>query len=211
MKQTKADRLWILGGAVAALLVVALAWFFVVSPEFNKVSSLQSQTADAQAQNITMQAKVHSLQSEYTKLPDLQASLAKARAALPTGTDLSDFTREIAVDAASTGVAVTSVTLGSITTVGGTPGAQSKSVNPAGALFTVPVILTAKGAARNLLAFATGLHGPGKRAALVTSSQLTADPTTKGVQLSMQVSLFAAPQSPAEQAELQKLMAGTPN
>lgn len=213
MKQTKPDRLWILGGSVVALLVVTMAWFFVVSPEFSKVSSLRSQTADAQAQNITMQAKVRSLQTEYAKLPDLQASLTKARTALPTGADLSGFTREIAVDAAETRVGINSITVGSVTvaTTASAAAPATKVANPAGALFAIPVTVTAKGASANLLAFAAGLRGQGKRAALVTSTQLSSDPSTKGILLNIQVSVFAAPQSPAELAQLQKLMAGTPN
>lgn len=211
MKQTKADRLWIMGGTVVALLVVAMAWLLVVGPEFNRVSSLQSQTADAQAQNIITQSKVKSLQAEYAKLPDLQASLTKVRTALPTNANLSGFTRDITVDAAVTEVSVTSVTVGSVTTAGTTSAPVTKVVNPAGALFAVPVTITARGAPSQLLAFASGLLGPDKRAALVTSTQLSTDATSKGVQLIMQVSVFAAPQSPAQQAALQKLMASAPN
>src|SRR5437879_1673871 len=109
MTRSNADRLWIMGGAVAALLLVALAWFFAVSPELSSASSLKSQTADAQTQNITLQAKIRKLQDDNQKMATIQASLADARKALPVDAGLAAFTRQLVAAGVQNGVTVVSV------------------------------------------------------------------------------------------------------
>jgi hypothetical protein len=87
-------------------------------------------------------------------------------------------------------------------------------MNPAGHLYAIPVTVTVKGAPANELKFLASLQGVGKRAALISSSQFSADTTTaangKSVQLTVQLQIFAAPQSAADMAALQKQLGSAP-
>jgi hypothetical protein len=56
MSGMKGDRVWLAGGAVAGVLISALAWFMVVSPELSNASSLDEQTVASQTQNISLAA-----------------------------------------------------------------------------------------------------------------------------------------------------------
>jgi hypothetical protein len=139
---------------------------------------------------------------------EIQASLADARKALPTETDVPSFTRQVVSDGARAGVSVVSVTAATPVQFG-VAAAAAKQANPSGQLYAVPVTLTVKGSAANELKFITSLRSAGKRAALITSTQLGADASGKvgALQLTVQVQLFVAPQSPAQQAALDKLLA----
>ncbi|MDQ1733274.1 MAG: hypothetical protein QOK10_3433 [Pseudonocardiales bacterium] len=218
MTRSNADRLWIMGGAVAALLLVALAWFFAVSPELSSASSLKSQTADAQTQNITLQAKIRKLQDDNQKMATIQASLADARKALPVDAGLAAFTRQLVAAGVQNGVTVVSVSASTpilpTAKTGAAAPAAGKSTSAAGQLYAIPVTLTAKGAPANELKFLAALQGTGKRAALIVSTQLSADTTARAngnsIQMSVQLQVFVAPQSPADQAALDKLLSSTP-
>jgi hypothetical protein len=217
MHGSNADRVWMAGGGLAALVVAALAWFFAVSPELSNASSLKSQTLNAQTQNIMLQSKLHKLQADNQQIASLQSSLAAARVALPVDTGLSAFTREIVVSGTQNSVSVISVSaaapvLAGSKNVAATPGAATMS--PAGHLYAIPVTVTVKGAPANELKFLAALQGLGKRAVLVSSGQFSADTTAaangNSVQLSVQLQIFAAPQSAADMAALQKQLGSTP-
>jgi hypothetical protein len=69
-----------------------------------------------------------------------------------------------------------------------------------------------KGAAVNDLRFLAAVQGPGKRAALVSGTQLTGDTTKRGaaMQLTIQLQLFVQPQAPgAVDALLKRLSDGS--
>lgn len=227
MSGMKLDRVWLAGGAAAGVVISALAWFMVVSPELSNASSLDEQTLTAQTQNVTLQSKIHRLQADNSNMDALVASLRQARTALPVDTGLADFTRQLSGYAAEYGVAISGITAGEPTALTSTapaaaaaPAAGSTTTTPGagaaasavGQLYALPLTVVVKGSAANDLRFLAAVQGPARRAALVSGTQLTGDTTNHGaaMQLTIQLQLFVAPQAPgAVDALLQRLANNT--
>jgi len=211
MNLLKSDRFWQAGGVLAALLLAALAWFVAIGPELSHASSLDSQTADAQSQNLVLQAKLHRLQRDDANLGTLTDSLRQARAALPVDTAIAAYTKQLTGYAAGSHVAVTGVSASAPVSATSKPGqAATASLGvPDGKLFALPLTVIVKGTAADDLRFVHSVQSD-PRAALVTSVQLANDASGKSntTQLTVQLQLWVQPESPEQLAALQKQLAG---
>jgi hypothetical protein len=212
MSGMKGDRVWLVGGAAAGVVIAALGWFMVISPELSNASSLDEQTLASQTQNLSLQSKIHRLQADNSNMDALLASLRQARAELPPDTGLAAFTRQLSGYASQYGVVLSGITAadptaltptvasaaGPTTPAPATRPAAGSTASPAGQTYTLPLTVIVKGAAANDLRFLAAMQGPGKRAALVTGTQLTGDTTKRGgaMQLTIQLQLFTTPQAP---------------
>jgi hypothetical protein len=212
MSLVQSKRAWLGGGAVAAVLIAAVSWFMVISPERSSTASLGTETNDAQLQNTLTQAKVTKLRLEAANVGKLQARLASALQALPKASGLPAFTRQLSAQAAATHVAVTSISIGAITTANadGTamrPGAAPATTTPgttaaataAGSVFAIPVTVVSSGSFTHELAFLTAIQTLGPRRALVTSTQFApgtgalAASLDTATTLTAQLTVFSAP------------------
>jgi pyruvate/2-oxoglutarate dehydrogenase complex dihydrolipoamide acyltransferase (E2) component len=232
MSGMKGDRLWLAGGAVAGVVISALAWFMVVSPELSNASSLDEQTVASQTQNVSLQSKIHRLQADNSNMDALVASLHQARTALPVTTGLAEFTRQLSAYATEYGVVISGITAGdpaALTSATPAPaaaeaaaaapaaGSASKTppaagaakASPAGQLYALPLTVVVKGSAVNDLRFLAAVQGPGRRAALVSGTQLTGDTSKRGMQLTIQMQVFVAPQAPGAVDKLIQRLANT--
>jgi hypothetical protein len=211
-------RAWLGGGAIAAVLIAAVSWFMVISPERSSTASLGAQTSDAQLQNALTQAKVTKLRRQSENLGKLQAQLASALEALPKASGLPAFTRQVNAQAAVNRVAVTNISIGAITAANadGTavvPGATTPTATPsattptgitapataAGSVFAIPVTVVSTGSLTDELAFLKAIQTLGPRRTLVTSTQfapgseaLTAS-LDKATTVTAQLIVFSAP------------------
>lgn len=204
----QSQRTWIAGGVVATLLLAALSWFFVVRPEVAGTSSLKTQTADVQVQNIVLAQKVTSLRKQNDKLPQLITQLAAKTQELPSDGSLQDYTRQLISQAALSGVKLQSITAGAVSLAGPTAGATSAG-SPAGKLFQIPVSISALGSLTANRALLRAIQQAGPRRSLLTSVQFT--PTQAKVPnidtfstMTLQLMVFVAPQTPAAEAALEK-------
>jgi hypothetical protein len=218
MKILQDRRAWLCGGAVAAVLIAAVSWFMVISPERSSTASLGTQTADAQLQNALTQTKVAKLRLQADSIGKLQAQLASAFEALPKASGLPAFTRQLSAQGAATHVAVTSITIGAITAVGAdgiavvpgattatpVPGATTSpgTSTPASAaisVFAIPVTVVSSCSLMHELAFLKAIQTLGPRRTLVTSTQFgpSADalsaPLDKATTVTAQLTVFSAP------------------
>ena len=107
-------RLWLAGGALAAVLVLAVAWLMFIGPELSSSDSLRSQAATTRQQNAILSARVAGLRARSTHVHTYSAALARTLEALPPDSGLPAFTREVSTHAAATGVHVQSVVVGGI-------------------------------------------------------------------------------------------------
>ncbi len=235
MSGMRGDRLWMVGGGVAGVVISALAWFMVVSPELSNAASLDEQTVASQTQNISLQSKIHRLQADNSNMDALVASFQQARNALPVDSSLADFTRQLTGYASQHGVSLSGITAGepmaltdapvaaaaaagsaagSGHAAGSTPAAPLAVSTPsaAGRTFALPLTVVVKGTAGGNLRFLESIQGPGKRAALVSSTQLSGDATKRGaaMQLTVQLQLFVTPQAPGPVDELLQRLAESP-
>ncbi len=218
MSASSNERVWIGGGAVSALLVAGLAWMFVINPELSSANSLNGQTSSAQTQNDVLRAKITKLRRDNSKLPALTEQLTRARAGLPATSGMTDFTRQLTTEAAAHHLTLGALTIGNAKVVGpGGAGLSSGTGGGSTALDTIPVTITATGAAADLQSFLQEVQYAGARRVLLTSMQLAAPPASAQVapistarSATIQLSVFVAPQSAAAEAQLRKqLAAGT--
>lgn len=151
-------RFWIIGGAVLSVLLIAVSWFFLISPKLDDAASVRDQTSQAAQQNDVLQAKVDKLKIDSASMPSLLAALDTLHAQLPTSAKLDDLTRQITGQAATAKVTVTSIVIGVPTAV-----KQDKPAAP------TPADAAGTGAA--------GSDGAGAGAATTASS---ADATASG-------------------------------
>lgn len=199
MAARRKDRVWIVVGVLASVVVIALSWLFFINPQLGDKSAAEQQTADAQVQNAVLQQKINKLRQDAANSASLQAQLDQARDALPTAHDLDEFTRQLTAQAQKSGVTVVSITPASPVQVQGqtapapttdadtdtggnaattTAPAAPTSTGPAGQLYAIQVTLITDGTVEKQQALLTAIQTEGPRAALVLSSKLAPDQAT---------------------------------
>jgi hypothetical protein len=208
-------KLWTYGGIGGCTLLALIAWFAFISPAMSDVSSVKSQTSEAQTQNDVLRAKIAHLQQVDAGIADLRTQVTQVRAALPVTDGLPDFTRQLQTQAGIARVALTSITAGAPTqvgagAVGSTPTTPAAGVSAAGKLYSIPVTLVTNGDLPGQLAMLKEIQTVGPRRALVTSTQFSPGSTAittsidKSVTMTVQMQIFVAPQTPQAEAQLKK-------
>lgn len=218
MKGLQKKQLWLVGGALAAALLIVLAWFTVIGPEVSHGSSLNEQTASVQTQNTALQSKVAKLQADSANMAELNRKQREAQAALPGDSGLPDFIRQLGEQAATAGVTVASITTDMPEVAGSSASAKkpAKGGAPvAGSLYAVPITVVADGPLAAHRALLSAIER-GPRRALIDSVKFGASKAAAGATgsvdestaMTVALQVFVAPQTPAAQAELQKQLGG---
>jgi Tfp pilus assembly protein PilO len=159
--RTRANQLWAVGGALAAAGLLAVAWFFFISPRNSETASLRDQTQLAQDQLPILTRRLGELRQQNTKLADFQAELARYRQALPTSPAEPDLVRSLHAAATNANASLTGITVGTPT-----KSAVLGSIN------AIPVALDVEGPPAALLLFVNQLQQVQPRAVLVKTSSL---------------------------------------
>jgi Tfp pilus assembly protein PilO len=188
----RADRWWLAGGALGAVALLAVGWFFLVSPQHGRAATLREQTQTAQLSIAGQQHKLAALRKDAEQLAGYRAELDRLRQALPAGAGLSAFLRELQNAGDHAGVAVRGLSVGSPAQLTG----RNASV------FTLPITLTAAGGLPGLTEFLDQLQQVQPRAVLIQS--VTGSPdhgvTTlaQGTSLNITLRVFVAPDQPGQ-------------
>lgn len=185
MMRLSAERLWILGGAVAVVVILAVGWFFVVSPQYDQAGTLNDQAATTGDQVTLLQHRLAELRKQNENMPTYLAQLAEERAALPSTSGLSDLLRELQTAGDASGAAVSGVTVGGVADVS-TGGAK---------LYALPLTLTVTGSVQQLRAFLNQLQQVQPRAVLITSASLSTTDTSTNTSSSAPAVKASAPPS----------------
>ncbi len=186
MRSGHAHRFWMIGGALGAVVMLAVGWFFLISPQYGQTRGLHDETAAAELHRSSLQHRLIELRRQSERLPEYRAQLARDRRALPTEAGLSDFLRELQAAGDRTGVSVTGVTVGAPTeATGGTK------------VYALPITLTAEGSAANLGELLDQLQQVQPRALLIGSTNAVPaeqNGTLGGtVTLTLTLTVFVAP------------------
>jgi hypothetical protein len=227
MIRTQDKRTWAIGGIVAATVLTAAGWFLVLSPVLSDTTSIRSQTSATNHDNQSIQAKADDLARQHRNVGHLAAQLRHALSELPIDNGLPALTRQLSRQAKATGVRLTGVTVGSIAPVANAAAAPDPTVpsttpadttataaaTPAAdALVSIQITVSSTGSAANQLAFLHAIQVDGPRRTLVTSTELgTASDRAAGsiedaCTMTAALTVFSAPRSAAEQAQLEKLL-----
>ncbi len=165
------------GGAASAVLLLAIGWFLLISPQKAQTSSLQDQTAASELRLSSVQHRLAELRRQNKALPRYRAQLARDRDALPATSGLSDFLRELQAAGDSAGVSVRGVNVG----------APSEVTGAATPVYALPITVTAAGDMAPLGRFLDQLQQVQPRAVLIASAN--ADPDEQGGSLAGRSSL----------------------
>jgi len=180
---------WFAGGALAAVVLLAMAWLMLISPQNARTATLHDQTGAAEARLPALQRRLAELQQENADKARYLDQLDRDRQALPSTAAMSDFLRELQAAGDSRGVAVTGVTV-----------AAPKQVSAGGsAYYALPVTLSAAGSAESLNGFIDQLQQTQPRAVLINSANVgmaqASGPGVPQLTLAMQVFVSGTPSS----------------
>jgi Tfp pilus assembly protein PilO len=180
------DRIWLLGGVVTMIVLIAGGWFLLISPKNAQTDDARSRTADGTAELILLKRQAAMLKAENAKLPAYTAQLATNRQALPATSGVPDFMRQLQDSGTAVGVEISGISVG---------GPQlSKSVPT---VYELPISLSAKGSAATLSEFLDRLQNIQPRAVLVVSVTLTSAPPADVI-ASISLLAFVSPQDGAD-------------
>lgn len=210
--RSQAERLWLIGGALVAVVLALIGYFLAISPQRSKTSDVNSQVAAARAQNATLEAHIAALNAQNKNLAKYQAQLKAAELALPSGADVSNFLRSLQSLGNATQTNVANMTVGAATAVAPAATATSSaapaaaSATPASTgLLNYPISIQVTGLPASLNKFLEQLQDVQPRAVLITQLTESSGTTTPGapahpggttLQLSMQAFATSAPTAP---------------
>lgn len=222
-------RIWLGGGLVLVIAILAIGWFVVIGPVLTETESTRDQIASVQQQNSAIEAKNARLKAENDDVAALRETLVAGLAELPTDSGLPSLTRQLSAQAAVHEVTLTGVIVGASSAVTvdapvaavdpaaltSTDGAASVAVVATSGLTQLTITVAASGRGADLAGFLSDIQVAGPRRALVSSAQLSpADgalangPDTVST-LDLTMTVFSTPTSPDEQAALEKLLSGS--
>lgn len=226
--RSQQERLWLIGGSLAAFLLLLVGYFLLISPQRSDTSAQLSQLSAARQQNAVLQARINTLREQNKSLAKYQAAYAEARKALPTTSGVSDFLRSLQALGNATLTDVSSLKVGQPTSMTAAapapagnysaghassaapaPAAATNAAPATGTIYALAIDATISGSPAALGKFLDQLQRVQPRAVLITSLNQSATQTAGGraganapstLHLSMQA--FVAPSSAAEAATL---------
>lgn len=181
-----ADRLWMIGGALAALAVLALGWLLLISPTDADAEQLRQQTASTKSQLGSVQSRVEALKADQVNLPTYQAELIRNQQALPVDSGVPAFLRQLEDAGGKVGAAVSNVNVG-----------QPAQVEGGGStVYALPITVIAEGKPGQLTSFLDQLQQVQPRAVLIETANMTAGADSQkpdAMNLTLTLNVFVAP------------------
>ena len=156
MDARRTDRIWLIGGIVAVVVLVTAAWLLLISPKFVEADEVQAQADDTTMQLTRLKKEVAALKEKKEKKATYQAELDTLVTNLPETWGMPAFLRSLQDSGAKSGVDVTDLSVGGAVT--------SPKV---GSAVTMPLSLTATGTVANISKFVVRLQQTQSRAVLV--------------------------------------------
>jgi Tfp pilus assembly protein PilO len=153
------DRLWQLGGALCAIVIIAFGFFFFIEPKYKDAHDINRLVSEADEQVAVKQHELNQLSKDNQRLKEFQAQLDKDKAALPTSDAVADLLRELQTAGELTGVTVSGVAVGSAVDV----------KSGGAAVYALPVSLTIAGPTTKINPFLDQLQKVQPRAVLISS------------------------------------------
>lgn len=189
--RSQVERLWLIGGSLAALVLVLIGYFFFIGPQRSQTSDVRTQVGTAEQQDTALEARIAALRQQNVNLPRYENELAQARLALPAASGVSDFVRSLQTLGNATLTNVTSVSVGQpapVTAPAATPtaGATPSSTAPTPAttaapappsVYSLSITATVSGNAPALDRFLEQLQSVQPRAVLIEQIAETAGPS----------------------------------
>jgi Tfp pilus assembly protein PilO len=178
---TRQDRVWLLGGVFAMIMLILGGWFLLISPQNAETEDAQDRVDAGTTEVSVLRRRAAVLKAETAQLPAYTAKLAANLRAMPTTSGVPDFLRQLQDSGAAVGVEITGINVGE---------PQQSTAVPAA--FELPISLVVSGGAGNLSKFLDRLQNVQPRAVLVSSVGLTST-TDKGMTAAISLKAFVSP------------------
>jgi type IV pilus assembly protein PilO len=183
MRSRHADRLWMIAGAAVALLLGVVTWLLLVAPQHADAAELNEQIDAATAQAAKLRKRNAELAAVHAKINKLTKMRNDRAAALPPGSGIPAFLRQMQASGTDVDVDVSGISVGQPTELKGVPG-----------VWAVPIQLTAEGTVAELGSFLDQLQSSGqKRAVLIENASLDGGGDDEESNLNLMVKAFVAP------------------
>lgn len=188
MRTRHADRLWLTAGAIVVALLLLVTWLWLVDPQRTEAAELREQTGTAETQARQLRERTAELAAAQAKIEQLTRIRDARLAALPAGSGVPAFLRQLQGSGNAAKVDVSGITVGMPTEEKTVPG-----------VWSLPIQLSADGTVAQLGAFLDQLQGSGlKRAVLIQTAALSdgageSTGTARKMSLSLSVKAFVAP------------------
>jgi Tfp pilus assembly protein PilO len=193
----RARQIWLIGGAIAAVLLVAGTWFGLVGPLNTLAGERIEQATDARLRLPTLHSKLTELEQRNRNLDQYQERLRSAQRALPTWPSTSDFLRQLHTSAAGAGATITDVFIEAP--------AEADPADEATAGRAMAVTVTASGTTAKLSGFLDQVQREQPRAVLIDSADLIPDDGAEtlagSASLTLRLQIFYAAAAPPVAAE----------
>jgi Tfp pilus assembly protein PilO len=136
---------WSLGTALLCVLLLAMAWFLLISPRRADAADLTSQAAAENAQIGTLQQQLAQLKEQYAGLAKQKDQLKAIKAQLPPDADVSALVRNLLDFAGTAGISLDSVTPGAPVVLGSDGSVDANATATVGSVISVPLAINVTG------------------------------------------------------------------
>jgi Tfp pilus assembly protein PilO len=158
----RVDRLWMLGGLVAIVLIVVGAYLLAIKPINADRDDKQGQVEDQELALVTLKHQLADLKTKAKNLPTYTAQLNAKTAAMPASYDVPNYLRALQTSGSAVSVLVSGIGVG-------VPGRVTGSTE----VVAVPITLTVTGSPANLSKFLYRLQNVQSRAVLIKAVNLS--------------------------------------
>ncbi|MFI5890885.1 type 4a pilus biogenesis protein PilO [Actinoplanes sp. NPDC051513] len=180
----RTDRLWMLGGLFAIIVIVVAAYLLAIKPIYTDRGDKQSQAEDQELTLVTLRRQLNDLNAKSKNIATYTAQLNAKKGAMPDSYDMPNYLRALQISGTAVDVEVSGVSVGGPAKVTG-----SQDV------ISVPITLTATGTPADLSRFLNRLQNVQSRAVLITAINLGAgaDPTEMSATLTISAFCLDSP------------------
>ncbi|WP_062306213.1 hypothetical protein [Demequina subtropica] len=128
MKAQQSTGVWMLAGTIVAVIMAALAWFLLISPEVDAAAEANDLAATAADHNDLIELQIAQMAALENDVPDWREQMAKIAMDMPPTPESDAVYRLIAETMASLDLPVVQLGIGKATTVD--PGALTETELP---------------------------------------------------------------------------------
>lgn len=178
-----ADRLWLLGGAIGVVVLLAVGWLLLISPANAEADGYREQTEVSEVQLIALHKRLGELKEQQAKLPTYQAELRRFQQALPADTGIPEFLRQLEAAGDAVGAEVSNINVG----------VPAQETGAGLTAFSLPITVTVDGAIGDMSPFLDQLQQVQPRAVLVQSANLAAGEGAEKSNMTLTMKVFVAP------------------
>nr|WP_221382799.1 type 4a pilus biogenesis protein PilO [Actinoplanes polyasparticus] len=193
MDARRADRIWLIGGIVAIVILIAASWLLAVSPKFAEADEVQDQADDTTIQLVSLRKEVAKLKQQSEKKATYQAELDTLVTNLPETYGMPVFLRSIQDSGAATSVEVTDLSVGA-------PVASDTVLTAV----ELPISMNTKGTIPNISKFIVRLQQTQNRAVLLNSVTVSAPDKNKLVVVNLTLTAFCTKNNLADSTKLDR-------